>query len=98
MSRPPSQPTRVVRPVDRAYDPTMALQLQTGSYTAAIRRSGEWWIGWVEEVPGVNAQAHTREELMDNLRVALADIIDLNRADAVEAMGGEDYEEVSIAL
>ena len=76
----------------------MAPALQTGSYTAAIRHAGEWWIGWVEEIPGVNAQARTREELMNNLRCALADIIDLNRADAVEAMGGADYEEVSIAL
>ncbi len=26
-----------------------------GSYTAIIKRDGDWWIGWVEEVPGVNA-------------------------------------------
>ena len=41
------------------------------SYTAVIQRHGEWWIGWVEEVPGVNSQGSTREELLDNLRDAL---------------------------
>ena len=32
-------------------------------YTAIIKRSGKWWIGWIEEVPGVNCQELTREEL-----------------------------------
>jgi predicted RNase H-like HicB family nuclease len=41
------------------------------AYTAVIQQSGEWWIGWVEEVPGVNSQGETREELLDNLRDAL---------------------------
>jgi predicted RNase H-like HicB family nuclease len=30
------------------------------TYTAVIQRHGEWWIGWVEEVPGVNSQGQTR--------------------------------------
>ena len=40
-------------------------------YTAVIQQDGEWWIGWVEELPGVNSQGHTRAELLDNLRDAL---------------------------
>ena len=43
-----------------------------GSYTAVVKRDGEWWIGWVEEVPGVNAQERTREELLISLRLTLA--------------------------
>jgi hypothetical protein len=35
-----------------------------GSYTAIIKRDGDWWIGWVEEVPGINAQERSREELL----------------------------------
>jgi len=66
------------------------------SYTAVVQRSGEWWIGWVEEVPGVNSQAATREELLDNLRDALAEAIEMNRADA-RAAATEAYEEVSLA-
>lgn len=41
------------------------------NYTAVIQKHGQWWIGWVEEVPGVNSQGATREELLDNLRSAL---------------------------
>jgi len=66
------------------------------SYTAAIQQHGAWWIGWVEEVPGVNSQANTREELLDNLRDALDEALEMNRADARAAASGATYEEVSI--
>jgi len=36
-------------------------------YTAAIQRGGRFWIGWIEEVPGVNTQENSREELLKNL-------------------------------
>ncbi len=48
----------------------------SASYTVTIQQDGEWWIGWVEEVPGVNSQGRTREELLDNLRNALEDALD----------------------
>jgi hypothetical protein len=38
------------------------------SYTAVIQQHGEWWIGWIEEVPGVSSQGQSREELLENLR------------------------------
>lgn len=47
-------------------------------YTAVIRQDGEWWIGWVEEVPGVNSQGATRDELLDNLRDALEEALEWN--------------------
>ena len=65
------------------------------SYTAVIQQDGEWWIGWIEEVPGVNSQGRTREELLDNLRDALEEALEMNRADARAAASGT-YEEVSI--
>jgi predicted RNase H-like HicB family nuclease len=65
-------------------------------YTAVIQQDGEWWIGWVEEVPGVNSQGRTRDELLDNLRDALEEALEMNRADARAAAVG-DYEEVSLA-
>ena len=37
------------------------------NYTAVIQQHGDWWIGWVAEVPGANSQGRTCEELMDNL-------------------------------
>jgi predicted RNase H-like HicB family nuclease len=49
------------------------------NYTAVVRRDGRWWIGWVEEIPGVNSQGKTREELLDDLRSALKEILEMNR-------------------
>lgn len=37
------------------------------SYTAVAKQDGEWSIGWIEEVPGVNCQEHTREALLESL-------------------------------
>ena len=70
--------------------------LQTG-YHAIVRRDGEWWIGWIEEVPGVNSQGASREELIDNLREALSEALEMNREDARRA-GGESFEEITIEL
>ena len=67
------------------------------SYTALIQKDGDWWIGWIEEVPGVNSQGETREELVENLRSALAEAIEMNRADALAAAHGR-YEEEAIRL
>ena len=48
-------------------------------YTAVVQRDGDWWIGWVEEIPGVNSQGKTREELLENLRSALDEALEMNR-------------------
>lgn len=29
---------------------------------AILRKSGEWWIGWLVDLPGVNAQEKTRND------------------------------------
>ncbi len=68
----------------------------TTNYTAVIQQHGHWWIGWVEEVPGVNSQGATRDELLDNLRDALDEALEMNRADARAAATGA-FEEVSIS-
>jgi predicted RNase H-like HicB family nuclease len=52
---------------------TDSVKLQT--YSAVIRRDESWWIGWVEEIPGVNSQGKTRAELLKNLRSALREVI-----------------------
>ncbi len=67
----------------------------TASYSAVIQQDGDWWIGWVEEVPGVNSQGATREELLDNLRDALQEALELNRQDARAAVSGS-FEEVTL--
>jgi hypothetical protein len=66
-------------------------------YTAVIKQSGPWWIGWIEEVPGVNCQERTREDLLETLRITLKEALDLNRREALEA-AGEGFEEAPIAV
>jgi predicted RNase H-like HicB family nuclease len=56
--------------------------MNVSDYTMVVHQEGEWWIGWVEEVPGVNSQGGTREELLDNLQDALAEALEMNPADA----------------
>lgn len=56
-------------------------------YTAVIKQSNEWWIGWVEEIPGVNCQEHSRKELVESLRITLKEALEFNRKDAIEAVG-----------
>jgi predicted RNase H-like HicB family nuclease len=69
----------------------------TTSYTAVIQHRDGWWIGWVAEVPGVNSQGETREELLENLSSALVEALEMNRSDAIAAAAEGPYEEVSIA-
>lgn len=67
------------------------------NFTAIIKQDGDWWIGWVEEIPGVNCQEETRDALVESLREALALILELNRMDAVRA-AGENFEELPLAV
>ena len=55
------------------------------AYTAVTKRDGAWWIGWIEEVPGVNCQEQTKEELLESLRVTLREALEFNREDALRA-------------
>jgi len=67
------------------------------NYTAVIKQDGDWWIGWIEEIPGVNCQEATREELLENLEITLREALDFNRQDAV-SLAGMDYEEELVAV
>lgn len=49
------------------------------AYTAVVKKSGKWWIGWIEEVPGVNCQEATREKLVESLRVTLQEALEFSR-------------------
>jgi predicted RNase H-like HicB family nuclease len=67
------------------------------TYTAVIKHKDPWWIGWIEEVPGINCQESTRKELVETLRVTLAEALEMNRKDARRA-AGKGYEELPIAV
>jgi predicted RNase H-like HicB family nuclease len=68
-----------------------------GSYTAIVKRDGDWWLGWVEEVPGVNAQERSREELLASLRVILAEALEFNREEA-RAAAESGFEEETLSV
>ena len=57
----------------------------TNQYTAVIKEEGDWWVGWVQEVPGVNCQESSRDALMASLRDALSDALAFNREEAQKA-------------
>jgi predicted RNase H-like HicB family nuclease len=44
-------------------------------FRAVIKKSGDWWIGWLVDLPGVNAQGRTREELIESLKVGAEDML-----------------------
>ena len=66
-------------------------------YTAVIKKDDGWWIGWVEEIPGVNCQEKTKEELMETLRVTLKEASEMNKNEAL-AIAESDYSEVVLKL
>ena len=66
-------------------------------YTAITKKDGNWWVGWISEVSGVNCQERTHEELLESLKITLEEALDFNRNDALIA-AGNDYQEEQIAL
>lgn len=49
------------------------------THTEVIERDGDRWVGSIEEVPGANTQDRTLEEVRENLRDALAMVLEANR-------------------
>ena len=56
-------------------------------YTAVIKQVDAWWVGWIEEVPGVNCQELSKPELLESLKQVLAEAIEFNRQEARTAAG-----------
>jgi hypothetical protein len=66
-------------------------------FTALIKKDGDFWIGWVAEVPGVNCQERTKKELLESLRVTLIDLLEINREDA-HTIAGPDFQKTIISI
>ncbi len=69
----------------------------SNAYTAVIRQDGDWWIGWIVEIPGVNCQEASRDVLLESLKLTLQEALEFNRQDAIVATGGS-YQEERIAV
>lgn len=57
-------------------------------FTAIFEQDGSWWIGYVEELPGANTQGATLEEARENLKEAVALVLEANRALAEKEIAG----------
>lgn len=54
-------------------------------FTSVIEKRGNWYIGYVEELPGVNTQGETLKEVRENLKEVLCLIIEANRGLATKS-------------
>nr|VFK15634.1 MAG: Uncharacterised protein family (UPF0150) [Candidatus Kentron sp. LPFa] len=66
-------------------------------FTAIVKKDGDWWLGWVQEIPGANAQEKTKEELITSLREAVRDILELHCMDAHKE-AANDFEEIPLMI
>ncbi len=48
-------------------------------FTVLIEKKGDWWIGFVEELPGANTQGRSESEIRENLKEAIKLVINANR-------------------
>jgi predicted RNase H-like HicB family nuclease len=65
-------------------------------FTAIYKKSGKWILGWIEEIPGVNTQGKTLREVKENLKEALALILETNRNLTFGKVGEFKREPISI--
>ena len=71
--------------------------IMESTFTAIFEKDDDWYIGYVEELPGANTQGRTLEEARENLREAIELIIVSNRELAeVEAKMEKQLEELSL--
>ncbi|MBA3334482.1 MAG: type II toxin-antitoxin system HicB family antitoxin [Acidobacteria bacterium] len=67
------------------------------TYTAIVKQDGDWWIGWIKEILGINCQEATREELLETVNITLQEALEFNRQDTL-AFAEENYCEMPIAI
>lgn len=69
-------------------------------FTAIFEKSNDWYIGYVEELPGANTQGRTLEEARENLREAIELILLSNRELTEKNLASKDFirEEMKVAI
>jgi len=46
-------------------------------YRAVIKKTDGWWIGWLVDLPGVNAQEKTKKDLLESLMIGAQEMLEL---------------------
>ena len=70
----------------------LTLENATQTYTALIRESEGWWVGWILEVRGVTCQERTRSELLETLQITLREILEYEAPEASHRTESESEE------
>lgn len=70
----------------------------TNTFTAVFQRDGDWWIGYVEELPGANTQGATLDEARENLKEAVELILEANRELARQQSAGQPVIRESLSV
>src|SRR5262245_47031883 len=66
------------------------LASMVNEFTAVFQKDGDWWLGFVEELPGANTQGATLEEARENLKEAVALVIEVNRSLSESDIAGRE--------
>ena len=70
--------------------------MQSNQCAAIIKKDGDSYIGWIEEISGVNCQENNIKNLKETLKVTLGEALEFNLKDAIELVGSI-YQEEKIA-
>ena len=44
-------------------------------YRAILKKTDTWWIGWLVDLSGVNAQERTKSKLIESLRIGAEEML-----------------------
>ena len=71
-----------------------------GKFTAVFEKVDDWYIGYVEELPGANTQGRTLDEARENLKEAVQMVLEANRELAEKEAAGRNVirEEILVLL
>jgi len=65
----------------------------TREFTAIYKKSGKWYLGWVEEIPGANTQGKTLKEVKENLKEAVLLILQAYKKSSKKEIKGKVIKE-----
>jgi predicted RNase H-like HicB family nuclease len=70
------------------------------TFTGVFEKVGDWYIGYVAELPGANTQGKTLEEARENLREAIEMVLRANRELAERELAGKHVlrEPITVAI
>ncbi|MBE9197496.1 MULTISPECIES: type II toxin-antitoxin system HicB family antitoxin [unclassified Nodularia (in: cyanobacteria)] len=70
------------------------------SFTAVFEQINEWYIGYVQELPGANVQERTLEEARESLREVIELILISNRELAEQELTGKNVirEQITVRI